>query len=657
MMLADRQPVTAKLEGPAPKGLRRRQRRMRPGTAARIFAFAGAASLMLVYGLRGGGSYDIVAFEEYGLVIWWVLAIGVALGLLPRSRPSRTALLLLGALGAYAAWTALSLTWSESSELTTEELARALDYLGLVALLGSVLDRRTWRPAAAGLGFGAMLVCVVAVGSRLAPSLFGSDEIDLTFHIDRLSYPFGYWNSVAALGAMCTAIGLGWSAHDSSRARRAISLGLVPAAGLTTYLTYSRAGIAGIVLAVVAVLVFSRSRFTALIHTVVAAAGTGLAIVAVRAAPQIAHATGTQGASKVVGALLLAGALCAVVGAATHVVRVDRWCLPARVVRLIAAAVVLAVVVAGAAAGPRLASHAWHSFTRTPAAQGSTDPTTRLSNLSSSRYPLWKSAVEDFKGHAGAGTGAGTFQFWWNAHATNAEFVRDVHNIWLQNMAELGAPGLLLIVAVSIGGLGLALSVRRRAHRSQSAGAAAAFGAAFAVYLLHASVDWMWESTALTVLALGGIAILGARLAGVKLRLRAPVRVLLALIAALAGIVQLPGLLSTTEIRRSQAAERADNASLALAWAKDAVSAEPWSASAYEQRGLVLESAGRLEQAAADLNRAISHEPTNYRHWLVLARVETERGRVAFAVRDYDRSHQLRPLASVFALAPYLKGR
>jgi Tfp pilus assembly protein PilF len=75
------------------------------------------------------------------------------------------------------------------------------------------------------------------------------------------------------------------------------------------------------------------------------------------------------------------------------------------------------------------------------------------------------------------------------------------------------------------------------------------------------------------------------------------------------------------------------------------VRAEPWAASPYEQRGLVLESAGQFAQAAGDLERAIAREPTNFRHWLILARIETERGDPIAATRDYDRARQLRPEA------------
>jgi tetratricopeptide (TPR) repeat protein len=316
---------------------------------------------------------------------------------------------------------------------------------------------------------------------------------------------------------------------------------------------------------------------------------------------------------------------------------------------------VIALMVPGAVFGPRLIKRGWHSFTHPVTAQGSN--TGRLLNLSGSRYLVWKSALKAFDQSPATGTGAGTFQFWWNRHGTTYEFAQDAHNIWLENLAELGAPGLLLIIGVAVGALATGIAVRRRARRRASVGASTAFLAAFVVYLMHASVDWMWESTAVTVLALAGIAAIGARLSVPAGRLGWASRVTLSLLATGAAVLQVPGIVSTIDIRNSQAAERAGNASLALARANDAVDAEPWAASAYEQRGLILESAGRLPQAADDLQRAISHERTNFTHWLVLARIETERGRLGAAVRDYQQARSLRPQAYVFEVAPYFKTR
>ena len=187
------------------------------------------------------------------------------------------------------------------------------------------------------------------------------------------------------------------------------------------------------------------------------------------------------------------------------------------------------------------------------------DPTARLTSLSGTRYAVWKSALKAFAAHPAGGTGAGTFEFWWDQHATNDEFLRDAHSIWLENMAELGVPGLVLIIGVMAAALAVALAVRRRTPSGVAGGAAAAFAAAFVVYLLHATVDWMWESTAVTVLAFAGVAVIGARISSARPRLRLPARATLAVAAAIAAILQLPGLLSTAEIRRSQAAERAGN--------------------------------------------------------------------------------------------------
>jgi tetratricopeptide (TPR) repeat protein len=177
------------------------------------------------------------------------------------------------------------------------------------------------------------------------------------------------------------------------------------------------------------------------------------------------------------------------------------------------------------------------------------------------------------------------------------------------------------------------------------------------VYLLHASVDWMWESTAATVFALAGVAVVGGRLARSRPRLTLPLRAALVAVAAGAALVQLPGMISTTAVRNSQVADRAGDLARALQLARDAVTAEPWSASAHEQEALVLEQGGQLRQARKQESIAISDEPTNYAHWLIRSRIETELGQLSLAIRSYDRAYQLRPYSAIFAYAPYFKTR
>jgi hypothetical protein len=619
---------------------------------ARTMAFLGGLALVLLFALRGDGSYDLVVRQQYGLVIWWVIAVGVAIGLLPRVRLARPGFVLVVALAAYAVWTALSLSWSESSERTFTELARTLDYLGIVLLLGLALDRRTWRSAAAGLGSGALIVCALASASRLAPSAFPIDWAARTFRADRLDYPFGYWNAVGAWAAMSAVLALTWSVHASSRITRAVSLGLVPVACLVAYLTYSRTAVAVIALVLVLVLILSRNRLTALIHAVVAAAGTGLAVLAVRGSPQIANATGSAGAGEVVGALVFAGALGAAASLLTASLRSDDWRLPRRIGRPLGAVALVAVILAAGLFGPGLTTRAWDSFRNTRVTNAAAATTSRLSNLSGTRYNLWTVALDGFSSHPTAGIGAGAYQYLWSRRQLDSESVRNAHSLWLENLAELGMPGLLLIVGVAASALGAVLLVRRKSLRRVTAGASTALICAFVVYLVSASVDWMWQSTAVTVLALAGVAVASARLSEKRRSWRWPLRAGVTVLALLAGLVQVPGLLSTSEIAHSQAAARGGQSAQALAWANDAVGAEPWSASANEQRALVLESTGRLGAAVAAERQAVSHEATNYVHWLLLARLEAERGQYPEALADYRRARHFGRMATVFSLPP-----
>ena len=130
---------------------------------------------------------------------------------------------------ALVAITALGLTYSESDERTVNEIARVLHYAGVIILVVCVLDGRTWRFAAAGLVAGAVVVSLLALGSRLWPELFPVDAVGRVFPSSRLHYPLGYWNGVAAFSAMAAVMAVGLSAHARSQLARGLALAPVPA--------------------------------------------------------------------------------------------------------------------------------------------------------------------------------------------------------------------------------------------------------------------------------------------------------------------------------------------------------------------------------------------------------------------------------------------
>jgi tetratricopeptide (TPR) repeat protein len=631
------------------------QGRDRVLVARQTAAFALATGVVLYYALRAG-SYDIVVRQAEALVLWFLLLLGYALGLFPRARFPGGWLLVIGAFVALTLWTAVSLTWSESAERTLAEVARVAHLAGIVLLAWGLLDRDTWRPAAAGLAFAAVVICGLAVASRLAPGSFPENSVKRAFGTRRLSYPFYYWNAVGAWSAMSIAMALAWSAHARLLLVRVAFAATLPVCALAVYLTYSRAGVAGSAFAVVCVIALSRNRWMAAVHALAAAGGSALVIFQVRDHDAIANAASeATGAGAVVEMLVVGAAIATAATLATRLGRGDRWRLPRSAGRAIAAAGVVVAAIVLVAGFRDEVEEGWDQFrgaSVVPTQAGEEgDPAARLTNLSGARYDHWRSALNAFEEDPLTGLGAGTFEFWWNQEG-GLQYVLDAHSLYLEHLAELGLPGLLLLLA-ALGALGtLAALARAHVEDPADAGAVAACLTAFLVFLVHAGVDWMWESTAVAALGIGAVTVAACARSGDRAPLAAPIRTGLALLALLALLVQLPGLVSTSRVRDSNSAFRAGDLEGALTNATEAADAEPWAAAPLIQRALVEEAAGRLDAAAVDVRRAVEREPTNWRHRVVLARIEARRGNVEAALEEFRTGKRLRPAARVFEAPP-----
>lgn len=607
------------------------------------------AVVLVLYALDGG-AYDLVARGEAAVVIWWLLAAGLALGVLPRRRLAAPAWVVIGGFALLIVWTVVGFGSTESDERTSVELARTLHHLGLFVLVVCLLRRRTVTAAVAGATAAGAVVCGLAVASRLWPDAFPADPVKAAFGGDRLSYPLNYWNAVAAWGAMTAAMALAWSTHARAAAWRAASLAVVPLAATAVYLTYSRAGAAGLILGAVIVLATSQTRWLVVLHLLTAGIAAFFAIHAVRAEPAIARATGGAGGASVLLALVLGMAACAGIATLLARLRADQRLRMPRRAGIATGGLVLAVAaVAGALVLPHAIDKGLEEFRTTPPASAATsDPAARLATLSGNRFNVWRSSLDAFDAHPLHGTGAGTFEFWWSRDAVDPESLRDAHSLYLEALAELGVPGLLAVLIFCGGALTALVLARVRAKRSDHAGAAVAALAGFVLWLFHAGVDWMWEETAVTALALTLAAAACATLARGHRRLRLPMRALAAAVCVVALLVQLPPLVGTSRLRRSQQDVAAGNLAGARAAAQDAVESWPWAASPLVQRALLAEATREPAVAAVDAHRAQQREPTNWRHPLLLARLEAEQGHTAAAVRDFRRARRLRPLSPVF---------
>jgi hypothetical protein len=427
---------------------------------------------------------------------------------------------------------------------------------------------------------------------------------------------------------------------------------------LTIYFTLSRGGMAAAAIALVVYLVFVPDRLPRLSTLLVSATG-GAILIAAAAQRHDLQEGFLNAAARHQGNQMLAMTLivCAGVGllqagfslGLIHKVR-PRWTIPSRqtTVGLTATAVLAVLVVAVAFNAPHRISNAWGQFK----SEGASAGTSRLSSFGGeNRYQFWRSAVDEDKTKPLTGTGSGTFEYWWAQHGTGS-VVRDTHSLYLQTLGELGIIGLALlggfVVAIFVGG---GRAILRAAPRGRPQLAAALAGCT--AFFITAIFDWVWQIPVLPVTML----LLAAPLltAGVRSRSRRgtavlglPVRVAVALVA-FAAIVAIAIPLSTTSlIRESQADARAGHLAAALRAAGSAQNAQPDAALPHLQTALLLESQGSYAAAGVQARAATRREPTNWRNWLVLTRLEVEAGHARTAVRDYRRAASLDPDNSLF---------
>ena len=307
------------------------------------------------------------------------------------------------------------------------------------------------------------------------------------------------------------------------------------------------------------------------------------------------------------------------------------------------ATVALAV---GLASGlPDRLSNAWHDFKHPQGAAGQE----RFTSASGSgRYQLWGSALDAFSSEPLTGIGPGTYEFWWARHGTLPTFVRNAHNLYLETLAELGIPGLTLILALLGSVFVIGLGKWRRAESYERALLSAALAAA-AAFVTAAAIDWVWQLAVIPVAFLLLAAAVLRTSAGSRRNAESQTaasvrpRIVLAGLALISLVVITMPMLAVRDVRQSQADARAGRLDSALNAARSAGRFEGFAATPSLQRALVLEAQGNLEAAASAAQDATREESTNWRTWLTLSRIEAERGSAQAAVDAYRTARSLNP--------------
>jgi hypothetical protein len=636
-----------------------------PATVRRSLAWGLAVLLSVYLGLSGGG-YDIVVRSEVGLVIWWFVLLGALVGALPHARIPRAGWIAAALLAGFLIWTWIGLSWSDSHELTLDDVCRVSTYLGVFLLGLCVLTPETTRPLVNGLGCGIAIVSAAAVLSKLAPGLFPASAQGNSFYATgRLGYPFGYPDGVGEYAALGLPLVLYTATSARTLVGRALGAAALQPLLLCLAMTVSRGGIVAALVGVVAFIALAPDRIPRLPTFAITAVGIAALMLALLHRPAVRDSLAAAPAGQRHSMLMILVVVVAVAALAQAVVviaarRVERprWLhVSRRGAQAVTAAIVLLVVIVvivGIASGAT--GKLWHDFKLWNPPTNSNEYFRLFSVAGSHRYQYWQVAWKAFTGSPLHGIGSGTFQYYWNAHAGRfAEKIVNAHSLWFETLAETGIVGWLLLAGffalVAIGG---AVRTLRAAGGERTLLATSTAG--IVAFCAAASFDWIWQIGVVPIVAMllaavtfaarhhpaGQPAASKPRASSALRRWLRP-RLLLVPAALLAMVVIAIPLASTVAFRSSQNAVRSGHLQQALADARTAQAIEPGASSPYMQEALVLEQANDISAAAVAIRQAIAHAPNNFLLWLLADPIAVAQDHPGAALFDYQRARALFP--------------
>jgi O-antigen ligase len=585
------------------------------------------------------------------MAAWWLLGVGAAFGIASAwSSIDRLAVVAVGLFAAFTVWTLISVRWAADAERAFAQFNQVALYVAVFAIAIVLARLIPARVLVGGVALALVGVAVVALVSRFFPSSYGVEPggaILQELSNGRLSFPLGYWNGLGIEVALAYPLLLSLMSSRRSRLASALAALPLPILAAVMYLTSSRGAFVAAGVAVVIFVLLTPRRWTAL-AAVVVVGGAGAVAIAVLV-PKKALVNGDMGTSLGVHqghhAALWIGIACVVtalvwLGLAELGRRLPS---PSRLVGQVTAGVLVALVlIAIVLAHPIRQFDTFKSNAAVGHAHGTATANHLLNTSGSGRWQFWTAAISEFKAHPLNGGGAGSWLAWWLRHPVIPAFTQYTHSLYLESLAELGIIGLLLIgAAVLVAVVGAVRSAL--VLESAEIAAAAACGIAF---FAAAAYDWVWQLSGIAIVGVGMLGFALGALPSTRASAAARLGVLrpaIALVAVAAIIPQYVVLAAGSHLRDSQAAFRANNGDKARSEALAAKAIEPWAASPYLQLGFVSEGEDHFNAAAHWLDKAISRSRDDWNLWLVAARIETERGKVALARRDLAEARRLNP--------------
>lgn len=612
-----------------------------------------AAVLLAVF----DGGYVETAWYPVALFVLALLVLVLVVAPPARVDRSRAFDAAIVCLGLFTAWSYLSMLWAAVPGDAWEGANRTLLYW----LTLTVVGLRPWslRAATAGIGVAVAGVTALAVGMLIATT--GSDPERL-FLEGRLSDPTGYANATANLWLIAV-----WPALHLALARevrwwlRGLALGSATLLAEVALLSQSRGAVLAFGLTAIVFVCLHPRRWPAvvavavLVAFVVAGWSTLVDVRNVRTSAML------EDALRDARVLVLVSTVLAAAAGGAVALLLGRRPAPERLRRtgdrlfagLAGAAAVTAIVVV--AASPGWVDDRWQDFKTTGYEHVESGSTRFSGSLGSSRYDFYRVALKEFADQPLHGLGADNFQVAYLEHRRTGEAPRYPHSLAFSVLEQLGVVGALLFAGF-LAAAAFAFTRVRRGGTPAEQGLATAALAGFAMWFFHAQVDWIWEYGALSMLALGLLAIACRTGSGAGEIADAPgwplssvpARAAVVVIALAAAVsLVLPAAAARFE-RSAYAVQRTDPA-LTLTRLDRAADLDPLSAGPLVGAAVIARTNGQAEHARDFLRRALEREPDNWFAHFEAGLVHATQRRWASAARELARAHALNPRQPVIA--------
>lgn len=489
-----------------PAGAAGAARRLPSASVAVLPGFV-VIALMILWAVHDGGYDDDTWYWGALAVLGMLAATLILLG--PRRRPlSRPAIVALAAFAAYVAWSYLSMTWAQVPGWALEGSNRALLYL-LVFALFLVLP---WTPGsllvallvyALGVGVIALVLLLrLASGASIAQLVIGG----------RLAAPTGYFNATVALFMTDALLATVLAARrDLPGLLRGTLVACASASLQLCVLGQSRGWLFTLPLVLLVSIALVRDRLrvaVVFVLPVVAAVAPVHQLLDVFQGQEVSDSALTHAASSagrtsflitagifVLATLLAWGEMLA--GPRTISYRAKRR-LGVIVTSLAVASGLVGVFVVTGGHPVAFVKRQWNGFSH----ESTAGPGSHFITVGSGRYDFWRVALDAVAAHPLGGLGQDNFADYYMTRRRTDETPRWTHSIEMRLLAHTGIVGFALFAAFLAAGIAAVLRVRRRGTAAAQAVAAAAL-LPLVVWLIHGSVDWLWEFPALSGPALG----------------------------------------------------------------------------------------------------------------------------------------------------------